>query len=366
MSRVRKIGLGALGVIVSCCICVGGVNVADRLGLMPEPSPTLPSTHTPTNLITESPTDAPVTSDVVEEAPSPTDVPTVAPTATPTLNAVLLPIIQNAPTPTLSPIAGFSCIPLDTIRQEGTVINVIDGDTIEVQIDGTNYKLRYIGMDTPESGDPFSIQATNKNSELVSGKSITMVKDVSETDQYDRLLRYVFVGDIFVNYYLVQLGLAEAGTWPPDTACDAMFSAAEQEARSEDLGIWAPPAPPPPTNTPPVSDEGTTGNIVITSIFYDGVEGRNEPDEYVEIRNDGSGSTNLSGWLLHDEESKHDFRFPDFEIEPGAVCRVYTNENHPEYCGFNFHNSGSAIWNNGGDCAYLYDSQGNLVNQKCY
>jgi len=52
-------------------------------------------------------------------------------------------------------------------------------------------------------------------------------------------------------------------------------------------------------------------------------------------------------------------------MQPGQVCRVYTNEYHPEWCGFSF-GSGSAIWNNSGDCAYLRDSEGRLIDTFCY
>jgi predicted extracellular nuclease len=100
-------------------------------------------------------------------------------------------------------------------------------------------------------------------------------------------------------------------------------------------------------NHPP---PGTTGNIDITDIFYDGAGGA-EPDEYVEIRSDDTQPIQLSGWTLRDV-ANHAFTFPSYVMQPGQVCRIYTNENHPEWCGFNY-GSGSAIWNNGGDTAYL-------------
>jgi hypothetical protein len=124
----------------------------------------------------------------------------------------------------------------------------------------------------------------------------------------------------------------------------------------------APTSNPPPTET---SEPGTTGNIVITHIFYDGVKGSQEPDEYVEIRNDDDRAIQLSGWTLRDE-ANHVFTFPGHVMEPGQRCRVYTNECHPEWCGFSFHHSGSAIWNNSGDCAELMDSYGTTVDTYCY
>ena len=119
--------------------------------------------------------------------------------------------------------------------------------------------------------------------------------------------------------------------------------------------------PPPPTTQPP---PGTTGNVVIIDIFYDGVVGTSEPDEYVEIRNDDTFSIQLQNWKLSDA-ANHVFTFPSFVMEPGKVCRIYTNENHPEWCGFNY-GSGSAIWNNTGDTATLRNSVGILIDEYSY
>jgi competence protein ComEC len=118
--------------------------------------------------------------------------------------------------------------------------------------------------------------------------------------------------------------------------------------------------PPPPTTQPPPV---TTGNVQIINIFVDGA-GSSEPDEYVEIRNDDTNSIQLQNWTLRDI-ADHIFTFPSFVMEPGKVCRVYTNENHPEWCGFNY-GSGSAIWNNGGDTAYLRDGNGTPIDDYSY
>jgi hypothetical protein len=115
-----------------------------------------------------------------------------------------------------------------------------------------------------------------------------------------------------------------------------------------------------PSTTPPPHN---TGNITITTIFYDGT-GQNEPDEYVQIRNDDTFSIQLQNWTLRDQ-ANHTFYFPNFIMIPGQVCRVYTNQVHPEWCGFSY-GSGTAIWNNTGDCAYLRDSAAALVDQYCY
>jgi len=106
-----------------------------------------------------------------------------------------------------------------------------------------------------------------------------------------------------------------------------------------------------------------TGLVTITNIFYDG-EGTNEPNEYVEIRNDDTGSIQLAGWSLRDA-ANHVYTFPPFAMEPNQVCRIYTNEYHPEWCGFNY-GSGTAIWNNTGDSAFLKDGFGTQIDQYTY
>jgi endonuclease YncB( thermonuclease family) len=144
-----------------------------------------------------------------------------------------------ASTPTLPP-SSILCILQTNPREIATLVDVVDGDTIKVDLDGETYKVRYIGMDTPERGRPFYEEATAKNAELLDGQTVLLVKDVSETDKYDRLLRYVFVGDTFVNFELVNQGYAEAATFPPDVSCDSVFRAAETDARSHERGLWAP------------------------------------------------------------------------------------------------------------------------------
>lgn len=133
---------------------------------------------------------------------------------------------MGAPTPTTTTIEG------DSAR----VTRVIDGDTIDVQIDGVSYRVRYIGMNTPESDEVCYQQATDANAALVGGKTVTLVKDGSETDAYGRLLRYVYVGSEFVNADLVRDGWAENAEYPPDTAHAAEFRQLEAQARQANAG----------------------------------------------------------------------------------------------------------------------------------
>jgi micrococcal nuclease len=112
----------------------------------------------------------------------------------------------------------------------GIVTNVIDGDTIHVTINGTDYKVRYIGMNAPEDTTkkaPLGPEATERDKQLVAGKQVVLVKDVSETDKFGRLLRYVFVDNVFVNYELVRDGYATAMRYPPDTGCQQFLNDAQ-------------------------------------------------------------------------------------------------------------------------------------------
>ncbi len=117
------------------------------------------------------------------------------------------------------------------------VMRVIDGDTIVVNLDGRNYKVRFIGIDTPERGRPYYWEATQKTREMVLGKDVRLVKDVSETDKYGRLLRYVYVDDKFVNAELVKQGYALQFTLPPDVKYADLFRKLAAEAREKGVGL---------------------------------------------------------------------------------------------------------------------------------
>ena len=138
------------------------------------------------------------------------------------------------------------------------VTRVIDGDTIEIE---GGQRVRYIGIDTPEKGEYFFEEATAKNAGLVLGKEVRLEKDVSETDKYGRLLRYVYVGDLFVNAELVRLGYAREAYYPPDTKYCDEFLRLEKYAVASDLGIHNEPIPEKPTpslSTPSLLDKYRT------------------------------------------------------------------------------------------------------------
>jgi micrococcal nuclease len=142
------------------------------------------------------------------------------------VNSVAINSGMYAEKPTPSIPSQFSCVPRQNSREIAYVEKVIDGDTILVKMNNILYEVRYIGVNTPEFDSPQETAAqyaTDINRGLLQGKMIWMVKDVRERDKYKRLLRFVFVGDTFVNYELVRLGVAEVIDYPPDLSCQKLF-----------------------------------------------------------------------------------------------------------------------------------------------
>ena len=123
------------------------------------------------------------------------------------------------------------------------VARVIDGDTIELE---NGEKLRYIGINTPESVDPrrkvecFGKESAAFNKNLVEGKRVRLEKDISERDKYGRLLRFVFLEDgTLVNEVLVREGYAHASPYTPDISRKDFFREAESDAKSNHRGLWS-------------------------------------------------------------------------------------------------------------------------------
>lgn len=220
---------------------------------LPSDTPTRRSTNTPRPTSTPRPsnTPQPTSTPPPTNTPRPTATPqsTNPPTALPTATAL-------PPSPTATPVPILPTnTPAATAGNEQTAVvsRVIDGDTIEVIMNGAFYRVRYIGINTPESNEPCGREATLANSALVAGRTVRLVKDVSETDQYDRLLRYVYLGDLFVNAKLVADGWAEAVAYPPDTAFASYFESLEAQAVGQTCGVQPTATQPPPAAPPPPS-----------------------------------------------------------------------------------------------------------------
>ena len=169
---------------------------------------------------------------------------------------------------------------------------------------------------------------------------------------------------------------------PTDAPVQAATSVAATVAAS--LPTTAPPTAALPTSAPtaaptetqvvattqlpqatPTTGVVTSGNVVLSYIFYDGDVPQVESDEYAVITNNGGSAVNIGNWRLNAGEPDQNFTFPSFDLQPGQSCRVYTNEVHPESCGFTFGRN-DAIWRNSGDCGALFDAGGAEVSRYCF
>jgi micrococcal nuclease len=186
---------------------------------------------------------------------------------------------QPTGSPSATPLVEID-IPYPTDLETATVTRVVDGDTIEVDIAGETHKVRYIGVDTPETVDPnrpvgcYGHEASDRNKELVLGKIVGLEKDVSNTDDFGRLLRYVWVDGQMVNALLVRDGYAEAETGFAEVKHQDVFLELQAEAQAAGRGIWGPEcsnATPfdSPTQTPPAGSgteicqfSGTTQAVI--------------------------------------------------------------------------------------------------------
>jgi micrococcal nuclease len=235
--RRGKIAVGCGSLLTLCLTCglcgslIGPLEESTEKPLPTEESLTF--TPVPPSLADDS---------TATSAPTPTA--TAFPTSTPlptTLTA------QETPaTEATSPPA----------RTEAQVVEVVDGDTIKVNIGGGIHTVRYIGIDTPETKHPdepiewMGPEASAANRELVGGQTVYLEKDVSETDQYGRLLRYVFLANgTFVNAKLVEQGYAQAVSYPPDVKYQDLLASMQQKARETARGLWGPT----PTYVPPTA-----------------------------------------------------------------------------------------------------------------
>jgi micrococcal nuclease len=125
------------------------------------------------------------------------------------------------------------------------VERVVDGDTVVVRIDGRSERLRYIGVDTPESVKPgervqcFGKPAAAANRRLVLGKDVRLEYDAEARDRYGRLLAYVWRGDVLVNAELIRLGYGKPLEVPPNLAHASELRDLAAAARRERVGLWS-------------------------------------------------------------------------------------------------------------------------------
>lgn len=239
------------------------------------------------------------------------------------------------------------------------VVAVVDGDTLDVQLPGgTVERVRIVGINAPEADECYSSEAADALTALVDGEAVRLVVDRSDRDRYGRLLRYVELAGDDVGLRLVRDGAALVRVSEPDDAREGVLRDAEAQARDGARGLWAPTA----CGSAPVDADA---QIVGLRLDAAGNDVENLNDEWVEVRNNGQSPLELTGWRLRDESSSNRFEFPaGFVLDAGAQVRVHSGCGPDSATALYWCATGSAIWNNGGDTAFLLDPSGNIAARR--
>ncbi len=243
----------------------------------------------------------------------------------------------------------------DTIEDLGLelvdaqVLRVLDGDSLEAIIDGTETEVRLQGINAPERDECLGDESKNRLEALLDSGPVQIAG--VEFDQFDRLLGIVTAGGVPVNVTQVADGLA----FPlaSESPIDDLVLAAEERARTLAVGIW----------NPASCGSGAVPEIVILSVDSN-PPGRDEEaldEERVVIRNRSDATEDLSGWVLRDESTANRFEFPDgAAIAGGSEIEIVVGCT-PAPDRLNWCND-RPVWNNGGDTAFLVDPEGRIVD----
>ena len=242
----------------------------------------------------------------------------------------------------------------------GTVREVIDGDTIVLR-DGR--KVRYLGINAPEHGQPYAQEATNSNRRLVSGLPVRLEFDQAREDRHGRLLAYVYATkcevrgakcgeETLVNEQLLAEGLAHVFFMPPNTRYAERFLQVQEKAHTAKRGMW----------------KAVRGPLKITRIEPKGnaEEGKEALGEFVRIANVSDQSLDVSGYSIADRDG-HRYEFPSAQLRPGYVLTLVTGEGQDrrDHAGpvTLYWNRRAGVWNDRGDTAYLRDPKGEVVDR---
>jgi len=271
------------------------------------------------------------------------------------------------------------------------IIKVVDGDTVYAKaLDGTEYKIRLLGVDTPETykenkpdeyillnGAPITdlnwlktwgINAKEFAKENLAGKTVIIVFDniAPKKGYYGRYLAYIYMNNSGVlldfNKELLTEGYARVYVSQFEKLNE--YQQAEYYAKSNHIGLWGWKIEESSQST---TQSNSNTKLVISFIHADaeGNDNYNLNDEYIRIKNIGSSTIDLTGWSVRDEAG-NTYHFPNnYKLPPGSEITLYSgsgvNTNSQLYWG-----AQHAIWNNAGDTIYIVDSTGKTVLTQSY
>lgn len=233
-------------------------------------------------------------------------------------------------------------------RVTATVARVIDGDTAVL---ANGDKVRLLGIDAPEEGNYYYKQSKDRLRQLIEGKTVSLERDVSNVDDFGRLLRYLFVDKEFVNLKMVKEGYAYAYVVAPDEKYIKELVKAEEEARKKQLVIWK---------------SSMHSSCIYAKINYNakGDDNENLNDEFIIFKNLCDYEIDMNNWLVKDEQGNK-YTFTKFVLLPGHIVTLYSGSGIDTDSQL-YWNSKKPIWNNEGDTLYLRDAKGKMIIKQTY
>jgi len=247
------------------------------------------------------------------------------------------------------------------------VSRVIDGDTFSVDGGG---RIRMAGINTPEVDQYFYEEAKEALSLMIDKTKVRLEQDITDTDKYGRLLRYVFAGDLFISLEMVKRGFANVFTVPPDVKYTDELLGAERYARENNLGLWEISAGFIGENIKE-DNENKTGNnggqsgkalkTISVELNWDapGNDMENLNGEYAGIKNESVDDIDIGGWTVKDSATKI-YEFKHYILKSGVEVFLFSGHGTDSKGSFYWNNS-QPVWNNDHDTLYLRDRQGLLV-----
>jgi micrococcal nuclease len=243
----------------------------------------------------------------------------------------------------------LSVLPATGEERFARIRSVIDGDTVVLE-DGR--RIRYLGINAPERGQPASAEATAFNRRMTEGRRVRLEQDEVLEDRYGRLLCYVYVDGEMVNAGLIEAGLAHVLVIPPNLKHYDRFLELQRRARSAGRGIW----------------RQWKGPLKITSLEADpaGDDRSNPNGEYVRIANITDEGMDIRGFLLTDRYG-HRYSFPPVSLRPGYSVLLLSGRGvdltDPREQMVLYWQSDGPVWNNDGDTATLRAPDGSVVDR---
>jgi len=259
------------------------------------------------------------------------------------------------------------CISEQTARQRilepAFVTEIVDGDTIKAEVNGTAETIRLLHINTPEKQEKCYQEAKDRLKELIENKTVWLERDMQDEDKYDRKLRYIFLSqnlnpqdyNDFVNLMIIREGYASLLIIEPNTRYQAKFEQAIEQAAEEEGCIWG-------------SKSSYNNCFKIEEFHYDaeGEDCENPNDEYIILKNSCQDIL-MKGWIIKDN-ARHVYSFKDFTAKSNLSFTLHSgsgNDNSTDLF-WNQNMQCPAVWNNDHDSLFLRDTDDNLVLQHIY